>query len=119
MIANITLGEDNANWNSVHSIVNLIGFGGMTNVRYDFQNYNDGLHDRVDDRSGMHDNLHIRGQQEEQEEMRMAQVYCDYSECIYNDDGCCDREKIFLDADAMCDSFVYEPDEKESEEDEE
>lgn len=42
------------------------------------------------------------------------QVYCDFSSCLYNDDGCCDREKIFLDADAICDSFVYEyePDEE-------
>lgn len=46
------------------------------------------------------------------------QVYCDFSSCMYNDDGFCDREKIFLDADAMCDSFVYVPD-KDDEEDEE
>lgn len=53
-----------------------------------------------------------------QKEVRIMQVYCDYSECLYNDDGCCDREKIFIDADAMCDSYIYNPSKEESEEDE-
>lgn len=45
------------------------------------------------------------------------QVYCDYSGCLYNDDGFCDREKIFLDSNGVCENCVYEP--EESEEDEE
>lgn len=49
----------------------------------------------------------------------MVQVYCDYSECLYNDDGCCDREKIFLDVGGFCENCAYDPDKEESEEDEE
>lgn len=41
-----------------------------------------------------------------------VQVYCDFSQCMYNDDGCCDREKIFLDANGVCCACVYVRDEE-------
>lgn len=41
----------------------------------------------------------------------MAQIYCDFSACIYNDDGCCDREKVFLDSNGVCESCVFNSDE--------
>ena len=43
----------------------------------------------------------------------MAQIYCDFSACIYNDDGCCDREKVFLDGNGVCESCVFNSDEDE------
>lgn len=39
------------------------------------------------------------------------QIYCDFSACMYNDDGCCDKEKIFLDSNGVCESCVFSPEE--------
>ena len=44
-------------------------------------------------------------------EVSIVQTYCDFSACMYNDDGCCDREKIFLDSNGVCESCVFSPDE--------
>lgn len=44
------------------------------------------------------------------------QVYCDFYACLYNEDGYCDKEKIFLDSNGVCESCVFDSDEVKSDE---
>lgn len=45
-------------------------------------------------------------------------VFCDCEDCFYNDDGYCSgRESIGIDLTGECQSFVYDDDSEETEED--